>query len=104
MFWQKWNAMALNLMCKQLSEVSKTFKRTTQPIRAKIYELAGETFNISSPKQVGTILFEKLKVAEKPKKTKTGQYVTSEEELQKWANKSDIVAEILKLSWFKKSY
>ena len=48
-------------------------------IEARIYELAGEKFNIASPKQDGEILFDKLKIIEKAKKTKTGQYVTSED-------------------------
>ena len=48
-------------------------------IEKRIYELAGQSFNIASPKQVGEILFDKLKIVEKAKKTKTGQYVTSEE-------------------------
>ena len=48
----------------------------------EIYELAGETFNIASPKQVGEVLFDKLRIIEKAKKTKTGQYVTSEEVLE----------------------
>ena len=51
-------------------------------LEQRIYELAGEEFNIASPRQVGDILFGKLHIIEKPKKTKTGQYVTSEEVLQ----------------------
>lgn len=61
----------------------------------KIYEYAGETFNIGSPKQVGEILFEKMKVDDSAKKTKTGQYSTSEETLQKLAHDHPIAAEIL---------
>src|SRR5574344_140172 len=67
-----------------------------------IYELAGGEFNISSPKQVGEILFEKLKIVEKAKKTKTGQYVTSEEVLQQLKNKHEIVEEILEYRGLKK--
>ncbi len=96
----EWNGIKLDT--KMLAEVSKTFNDQLSVYEQKIYSLAGETFNISSPKQVGSILFDKLKIAEKPKKTKTGQYVTSEEELQKWANKSDIVAEILNYRGLKK--
>ena len=96
----EWNGIKLDT--KMLAEVSKTFNDQLSVYEQKIYSLAGETFNISSPKQVGSILFDKLKIAEKPKKTKTGQYVTSEEELQKWANKSEIVAEILNYRGLKK--
>ena len=60
-----------------------------------IYEVAGEKFNIASPKQVGEILFDKLKIVDKPKKTKTGQYATGEDILQKLANKHEIVEKIL---------
>ncbi len=61
----------------------------------KIFDLAGVVFNIASPKQLGEILFEKLKLDDKAKKTKTGQYQTGEDVLLKLANKSDIVKEIL---------
>lgn len=71
-------------------------------IEARIYELAGEQFNIASPKQVGEILFDKLKIVEKAKKTKTGQYVTSEEVLQQLRNKHEIVADILEHRGLKK--
>ena len=71
-------------------------------IEARIYELAGQQFNIASPKQVGEILFDKLKIVEKAKKTKTGQYVTSEEVLQQLKNKHEIVADILEHRGLKK--
>ena len=71
-------------------------------IEARIYELAGERFNISSPKQVGDILFGKMKIIEKPKKTKTGQFVTSEEVLTQLQNKHEIVADILAFRGLKK--
>ena len=61
-------------------------------------QLAGEPFNIASPKQVGEILFAKMKIIEKPKKTKTGQYVTSEEVLQQLKGKHEIVGKILEHS------
>ena len=64
--------------------------------------MAGERFNISSPKQVGDILFEKMKIIEKPKKTKTGQYVTSEDVLQTLKTKHEIVDKILKFRGLKK--
>lgn len=62
---------------------------------AKIYEYAGTQFNIGSPKQVGEVLFEQMKIDAKAKKTKTGQYATNEETLQKLAHDNPIVAEIL---------
>ena len=64
-------------------------------IEEKIYELAGETFNIASPKQLGIILFEKLKIISNPKKTKTKQYSTGEEELLKLKDLHPIINEIL---------
>ena len=78
-----------------LSETSKQFTQRMLDIEQKIYELAGEQFNIASPKQVGDILFGKMKIIEKPKKTKTGQYVTSEDVLQQLRNKHEIVGLIL---------
>ena len=68
----------------------------------EIYKEAGEEFNISSPKQVGDILFGKMQILDKPKKTKTGQYVTSEEVLQSLENKSPIVRNILNYRGMKK--
>ena len=78
-----------------LSETSDALTRRMHEIEAHIYELAGETFNIASPRQVGDILFGKMKIVEKPKKTRTGQYVTSEEVLQQLKGKSPIVGDIL---------
>lgn len=71
-------------------------------IEQHIYELAGEQFNISSPRQVGDILFGKMKIVDKPKKTKTGQFVTSEEVLQQLRSKSPIIDEILNYRGLKK--
>jgi DNA polymerase-1 len=71
-------------------------------LESRIYELAGEPFNIASPKQVGDILFGKMKIIDKPKKTKTGQYVTSEEVLQQLKHKSEIVEDILEHRGLKK--
>ena len=73
-----------------------------QEIEQEIYTLADETFNISSPKQVGDILFGKLRLIEKPKKTKTGQYVTNEEVLESLRNKHKIVGKILDYRGLKK--
>ena len=67
-----------------------------------IYELAGETFNIGSPKQVGEVLFDKLKIVEKAKKTKTGQYVTSEEVLESLRGKHAVIGKILEYRGLKK--
>ncbi len=78
-----------------LAETSRAFTQRMNEIEERIYQLAGETFNIASPKQVGEILFEKLKIIDKPKKTKTGQYVTSEEVLQTLKGKHEIVEMIL---------
>ena len=92
----------VNLDTESLQESSNVFNERMQEIEAKIYELAGEKFNISSPKQVGEILFDKLKIVEKAKRTKRGQYVTSEEVLQELKHKSEIVEKILEYRGLKK--
>ena len=97
--------MEMNGVCldtESLAETSKQFTNRMNEIEARIYELAGERFNIASPKQVGEILFDKLKIVEKAKKTKTGQYVTSEEVLQQLKNNHEIVADILEHRGLKK--
>ena len=97
--------MEMNGVCidvDSLKETSKVFTNRMNDIEQRIYELAGQPFNIASPKQVGEILFEKLKIVEKAKKTKTGQYVTSEEVLQQLQNKHEIVADILEHRGLKK--
>ena len=85
-----------------LRETSTLFSRRMHEIEENIYRLAGESFNISSPKQVGEILFGKLKIVEKPKKTKTGQFVTSEEVLTQVQHKHPIVQLILQHRGLKK--
>ncbi len=85
-----------------LKETSVAFTERMLELERKIYEEAGEEFNISSPRQVGDILFEKLKIVEKAKKTKTGQYITSEEVLQQLKNKAPIVSNILAYRGLKK--
>lgn len=85
-----------------LAETSEILTKRLSDIEKRIYELAGEEFNIASPKQVGEILFGKLKIVEKPKKTKTGQYVTSEEVLQQLSRKHEIVGKILEHRGLKK--
>ena len=97
--------MEMNGVCldtESLKETSEILTKRMFDIEKSIYELAGEQFNIASPKQVGDILFEKLKIVEKAKKTKTGQYVTSEEVLQQLKNKHEIVADILEHRGLKK--
>ena len=79
----------------ELAKVQQEMNQRASQIEHEIYELAGESFNIASPKQVGDILFGKMQIMEKPKKTKTGQYVTSEEVLQQLRTKSPIVGKIL---------
>ncbi|MES2396945.1 MAG: DNA polymerase I, partial [Bacteroidota bacterium] len=78
-----------------LNELSVELKKDILIMEAEIQALAGTTFNVSSPKQVGQILFEVLKIVEKPKKTKTGQYATGEDVLIKLVAKHEIVGKIL---------
>jgi DNA polymerase-1 len=78
-----------------LKDYSKELNRQSLDIQTRIFELAGEEFNISSPMQVGKILFEKLKLIDKPKTTKTGQYQTDEETLLSLSGEHEIVQRIL---------
>ena len=97
--------MELNGVCldtEALQDTSKIFNERMREYEQEIYKEAGEEFNISSPKQVGDILFGKLQIMDKPKKTKTGQYVTSEEVLLSLENKSPIVRNILNYRGMKK--
>ena len=97
--------MEMNGVCLDTDSLNETSKQLTDrmlEIEARIYELAGTQFNIASPKQVGEVLFDKLKIVEKAKKTKTGQYVTSEEVLQQLKHKHEIVADILEHRGLKK--
>ena len=84
-----------NLDSKFLAEMETDLNKEIKKIEKIIFENAGESFNLSSPKQLGVVLFEKLKLVEKPKKTKTGQYSTSEEVLSLLAKKHKIIDEIL---------
>ena len=86
----------INLDVKFLKKLSERTTNELEDITKEIYELAGEEFNISSPKQLGEILFDKMKIINKPKKTKTGQYSTSEEVLNELSSKSDLVKLVLK--------
>ena len=97
--------MEMNGVCldtASLKETSELFTKRMGELEEKIYEEAGEKFNISSPKQVGDILFGKMQLVEKPRKTRTGQYVTSEEVLQQLRPKAPIVANILDYRGLKK--
>lgn len=78
-----------------LKSLSNDIEKDIFSLQQAVYEQAGEIFNLSSPKQLGDILFEKLKLISKPKKTKTGQYATSEEILSELAPKHKIVANVL---------
>ena len=87
---------------ESLKETSGVLTSRMKEIESRIYELAGTEFNIASPKQVGEVLFDRLKIVEKAKKTKTGQYVTNEEVLQSLKHKHEIVADILEHRGLKK--
>ena len=86
----------INLDVKFLKKLSERTTNELEDITKEIYELAGEEFNISSPKQLGEVLFDKIKITNNPKKTKTGQYSTSEEVLNELSSKSDLVKLVLK--------
>ena len=85
-----------------LKETSRHFTIRMREIEEEIYKLAGTEFNVSSPKQVGEVLFDRLKIVEKAKKTKTGQYVTSEEVLESLKGKHQIVEKVLDYRGLKK--
>jgi DNA polymerase-1 len=78
-----------------LNELAKQFNEETLVLEERIYEQAGERFNLASPKQLGPILFDKLKLVDKPKKTKTGQYSTAEDVLSYLAKDHTIISDIL---------
>lgn len=85
-----------------LKETSRHFTLRMKQIEEEVYQLAGTEFNIASPKQVGEVLFDRLKIVEKAKKTKTGQYVTSEEVLESLRGKHEVVGKILEHRGLKK--
>lgn len=85
-----------------LASSAELFSAKMNEIENEIREVAGEQLNISSPKQIGELLFDKLKIVEKAKKTRTGQYVTSEEVLQNLKGKHPIVEKILDYRGYKK--
>ncbi len=85
-----------------LGEMSGELEKASKIVEKEIYEAAGETFNIASPKQLGDILFDKLKLSDNPKKTKTGQYATGEDILSKMANEHPIANKILEFREYQK--
>ena len=85
----------VRLDVKALGEVQRELEGRMLTLEREIYELAGEQFNIASPRQVGDILFGKMQIMDKPKKTKTGQYVTNEEVLNSLRASNPIVGKIL---------
>ena len=88
-------AEGINLNVDFLNQLSKTLTSDIAVLEKDIFAEVGETFNLASPKQLGLILFEKLKLVDKPKKTKTGQYSTAEDILSYLSNDHPIVAKIL---------
>ena len=98
----KMELAGISLDTDWLSRESVDLENDLRELEQKIFELSGEEFNMNSPKQLGEILFEKLKLDPKAKKTKTGQYSTSEEVLQKLAYKHEIIQYILKYRTYQK--
>lgn len=96
----EWSGVRLDL--GTLSELSKELNLELASIEKEIIEIAGVEFNVNSPKQIGEVLFEELKISDKPKKTKTGQYSTNEEELQKLKDSHPIIEKILEQRGLKK--
>ena len=92
----------VNLDVPALEEYSKELEKDVIEHRDKIYKLAGVDFNVDSPKQLGEVLFDHLKIDEKAKKTKSGQYETREDTLQKLAEKHEIIPLILDYRSIKK--
>ena len=92
----------VSIDCDELQKISDELKTRITVIEKKIYELAGEEFNISSPKQLGEILFDRLKIDSNHKKTKSGQYSTSEQVLAKLEDEHPIIVQILDYRGLKK--
>jgi len=92
----------VRLDTKALKESSDNLTKDLQSIEQEIYKLANSEFNINSSKQVGEMLFDRLKIVDKPKKTKTGQYTTSEETLESMKDAHPIVSKILEYRGLKK--
>lgn len=87
---------------KWLAQESIDLENDLRQLESKIFELSGEEFNMNSPKQLGEILFEKMQLDPKAKKTKTGQYATSEDVLQKLSSKHEIIKHILEYRTYQK--
>ena len=85
----------INIDCSYLNQLEQEFEKDLEKLKGEIFNQSGEEFNLNSPKQLGDILFDKLKLVSKPKKTKTGQYSTSEEVLSSLANDHEIIRNIL---------
>ena len=96
----EWTGVRLDLQA--LNELSVQYTEELMQIEKEITAMAGTEFNINSPKQIGEVLFDRMKIADKPKKTKTGQYKTSEEELEKMRSKHPIIGKILEQRGLKK--
>ena len=92
----------INLDTNYLKELSKALTNDIERLEKNIYEQADEEFNIASPKQLGEILFDKLTLVDKPKKTKTGQYSTAEDVLSYLAKDHEIVRDVLEYRQYKK--
>ncbi len=98
----KMELAGISLDEKWLAQESIDLENDLRQLEAKIFELSGEEFNVNSPKQLGEVLFEKLQLDPKAKKTKTGQYATSEDILQKLAGKHEIIQHILEYRTYQK--
>ena len=85
----------ISIDSKYLNKLDIEFEKELNTLKKEIFNQSGEEFNLNSPKQLGNILFDKLKLVSKPKKTKTGQYSTSEEVLSSLANNHEIIRSIL---------
>ncbi len=85
-----------------LAAMSKELEQESLRAQTEIFEIAGQEFNIGSPKQLGEILFDKLKLIDDPKKTKTGQYATGEDILSRLANEHEIASKILEFREYQK--
>lgn len=92
----------VHLRAETLRDLSVGLTKDIEVLEQKVFKAAGETFNLDSPKQLGPILFEKLGIGTKAKKTKTGQYSTGEDELSKYASEHPIINEILEYRQLKK--
>ena len=96
----EWTGVRLDL--KDLKDLSELYTDELKEVEKEIIDMAGIEFNVNSPKQTGEILFDRLKIIEKAKKTKTGQYKTGEEELEKIRSKHPIIGKILEQRGLKK--